>query len=98
KVETTKGQRRVSGAIFGERSPRITHIDSYTMDATPEGTMIFFANDDTPGMLGTILGRNQVNIATVSMGRDRKAGTALACLNVDGDVAPLVIRELEGAR
>ena len=45
-----------------------------------------------------ILGRNQVNIATVSMGRDRKAGTALACLNVDGEVPPNVLRELEGTR
>lgn len=101
KVETTKGQRRISGAIFGERSPRITHIDTFTMDATPEGTMVFFANDDTPGMLGmvgTILGRNQVNIATVSMGRDRKSGTALACLNIDGEVPATVIKELEGSR
>jgi len=101
KVETTKGERRISGAIFGERAPRITNIDNYSMDATPEGHMVFFANDDTPGMLGmvgTILGRNQVNIATVSMGRDRKAGTALACLNVDGEVPPNVLRELEGTR
>lgn len=101
KVETTKGQRRISGAIFGERAPRITHIDGNTIDATPEGHMVFFANDDTPGMLGmvgTILGRNQVNIATVSMGRDRKAGTALACLNVDGEVPGPVLRELEGSR
>jgi D-3-phosphoglycerate dehydrogenase len=101
KIETTSGSRRISGAIFGERSPKITNIDTYTMDATPDGHMIFFANDDTPGMLGmvgTILGRNQVNIATVSMGRDRKAGTALACLNVDNEITGGVLKELEATR
>lgn len=101
KVETTKGQRRISGAIFGERSPRIVNIDGHSMDTLPEGHMIFFANDDRPGMLGmvgTLLGSNKVNIASVSMGRDKTGGTALACLNVDGAAPQAVIDELGNAK
>jgi D-3-phosphoglycerate dehydrogenase len=101
KVETTKGQRRVSGAIFGERLPRIVAIDGLMMDTIPEGTIVFFANDDRPGMLGmvgTLLGANKVNIASVSMGRDKTGGTALACLNIDGPVPEPVLKELEGSR
>jgi D-3-phosphoglycerate dehydrogenase len=101
RVETTKGVRRVSGAIFGERAPRITYIDDYSMDATPEGHMVFYANDDTPGILGMVgshLGKNQVNIASVSMGRDKKAGTALACFSVDNPVPDAVLKEIETSR
>ena len=97
KIETTTGQRRISGAIFGERSPRIVYIDGYSMDTSPQGHMVFFANDDRPGMLGlvgTLLGNNKVNIASVSMGRDKTGGTALACFNVDGSVPAKVLDEL----
>ncbi|HZP47433.1 MAG TPA: ACT domain-containing protein, partial [Vicinamibacterales bacterium] len=101
KVETSKGQKRVSGAIFGERLPRIVYIDSHTMDTIPEGHIVFFANDDRPGMLGmvgTLLGANKVNIGSVSMGRDKTGGTALACLTVDGPVPEGVLKELEGKK
>jgi D-3-phosphoglycerate dehydrogenase len=50
------------------------------------------------GTVGTILGRNRINIASVSMGRDKTGGTALACLNVDEAVPEPVLRELQQSR
>lgn len=97
-VETTAGARRVAGTIFGERHPRLVYIDGYDCDALPEGSMFFVSNNDTPGIIGkigTLLGAAGVNIATMSVGRDRSGGTALAILNVDSPVPAPVAKRLE---
>ncbi len=98
-VETTQRARRVAGTIFGEKHPRIVYLDDYLTDAYPGGDMIVCSNDDRPGMMGkigTILGDGNVNIASMSMGRDLRGGTAVAILNVDSPVLPAIVRRLEG--
>ncbi len=97
-VETTEKSRRVAGTIFGEKHPRIVYLDNYMTDAVPAGYMLIASNNDTPGMMGkigTTLGRNGVNIGSMSMGRDTTGGTAVAILNLDSPVPPEVARELE---
>ena len=101
RVHTTEGSRRLSGTLFGERRPRIIRVDNYDTDVSPEGHLLFFANDDTPGimgMAGTTLGNDGVNIAYMSMGRDQAGGTALAVLGIDSPLPDKTRKTLEQAR
>ena len=48
--------------------------------------MVISANEDRPGMIGTIgqvLSSHQMNISSMSLGRDRSGGTALSGSNLD---------------
>jgi D-3-phosphoglycerate dehydrogenase / 2-oxoglutarate reductase len=99
-VESTEGRRDVSGTLFGRNLARIVRLDGYHFDAIPEGTLLLVSNDDRPGIigiLGTTLGRAGINIAYMSLGRDRSGGQAIAILNVDSDVPPAVLDELRAA-
>src|SRR5207244_11056184 len=90
--------RLVAGTIFGEKQPRIVHLDGYDTDAIPIGHMLLVSNNDTPGIIGkigTLMGDNKINIATMTVGRDASGGTALAILNVDSPVPAEIARRLE---
>jgi len=94
---STAGKRTISGTIFGERDLRIVNVDGYDSDAIPEGHMVFCMNNDVPGIIGwigTVLGRNGINIAKMSWGRDRPKGKAITVLNLDSSIPDKVLEEL----
>ncbi|RME74924.1 MAG: phosphoglycerate dehydrogenase [Planctomycetota bacterium] len=102
-VETVEGGtqalrvRRLAGTIFGQRSPRLVRLDGYQTDALPEGPMLLVSNTDTPGvigLIGTLLGEQGINIASMYVGRDTTGGTALAILNVDSEPPAEVLERL----
>ncbi|TLD71421.1 phosphoglycerate dehydrogenase [Phragmitibacter flavus] len=87
----------ISGSFFGG-DPRIVKINGRHVEARPEGTLLLIENDDRPGMIGaygTILGKNQVNIANMSLSRNVEGGTALTLLTLDSVPTEAVIKELE---
>lgn len=62
--------------------------------------MLVTSNKDVPGIIGqigTILGRNGVNIAGMSFGREAKGGKAVSILNIDSDVPKSVLEEIRKA-
>jgi D-3-phosphoglycerate dehydrogenase len=70
------------------------NIDGFALEFVPHGNMVYFMNNDKPGVIGnigTILGQCQVNIAGMHLGREKEGGRALALLLVDGPVRPDVI-------
>ena len=95
---TDKGQGTVSGTIFGRQTPRIVRIDEVSLEASPEGHILVFANRDTPGVIGrvgTILGNSGINIAGIQLGRTAPKEDAVAVLNVDQHVSDEVLAELK---
>jgi D-3-phosphoglycerate dehydrogenase len=75
----------VGGAFFGA-TPRIVSVNSRPVEARPHGVVLVLENTDRPGMvgrIGTLLGDNGVNIATMSLSRNQEGGTALTVLNLD---------------
>ena len=91
------GRRVLSGTLFGHQDPRIVRVDEYDLDAVPEGHMLFYVNDDVPGIIGRIgstMGRRQINIARMACGRHHVGGRALTVLNVDSPVPEPVIEEI----
>ena len=56
--------------------------------------MIYVTNQDKPGFIGRfggLLGDAGVNIATFNLGRDAQGGSAIALVEVDGEVPPPVL-------
>jgi D-3-phosphoglycerate dehydrogenase len=102
-LETDEGVTTVVGAIFLEK-PRLTQVDGIYCEAPLGGYLLFMKNQDVPGVIGhvgTVLGRNGVNIANFSLGR-REAPTvpgepleAVAVVAVDGAVPDSVLAELK---
>ena len=99
-VETDKMKSSLIGTLFTKVHPRIVKIDESYVDAVPEGYMLVTSNKDVPGIIGqigTILGRNGVNIAGMSFGREAKGGKAVSILNIDSDVPKKVLDEIRSA-
>ena len=75
----------VAGAFFGA-TPRIVSIHRRPVEARPHGVILVLENTDRPGMIGrigTLLGKQSVNIATMSLSRNQAGGRALTVLNLD---------------
>ncbi|MCX5680106.1 MAG: phosphoglycerate dehydrogenase [Candidatus Omnitrophica bacterium] len=100
-IETDKMMNSIVGTLFTKVDPRIVKLNEFYVDSVPEGYMLFIQNDDVPGIIGqigTILGKNCVNIAGMSFGRDEKGGRAVSILNVDSDVPKPVLEEMRKAK
>ena len=96
-LKTDVDSHRVSGTVFTDKLPRIVDVDGYPLEVVPRGNMIFFTNDDKPGVIGgigTVLGKCNVNIAGMHLGRERQGGRALALLLVDDPVRTEVIEQV----
>ena len=89
RVVTDQVDRRVTGTIIGKQTPRIIGIDDYSLEMSPEGTIIVIFNDDRPGVIGavgTICGKHKINIGTMGVGRVKDQNRAV--LAIDLDAAP----------
>ena len=90
----------IMGTLFGNQEPRIVRINEFFLDAIPKGDMIVIHNEDQPGVVGavgTILGKNKVNIAEMTLGRvvKGKKTMAMTVINTDDAVPPQVLKELK---
>jgi D-3-phosphoglycerate dehydrogenase len=86
----------VSGSYYGN-APRIVRINGQNLETRPEGVLLMLENRDRPGIVGwvgTILGRHQVNIAHMSLGRSAPGSSALSVLSLDSMPGPEVLKEL----
>lgn len=93
-----KNTTSAAGLVFEGREPRIVRIDSFSMEAIPEGNVLVLINDDRPGFIGNLgqtLGKYGVNIASMQIGRDKPGGKALSFLQVDSEPGEQVVEELK---
>ncbi|RRS32724.1 MAG: 3-phosphoglycerate dehydrogenase [Epsilonproteobacteria bacterium (ex Lamellibrachia satsuma)] len=96
KLTTVDGTIRIAGTVFDDIVQRIIEIDDYILDVEPKGTMVFFRNTDTPGVIGEvgqIMAENHLNISDFRLGRDSNQ-QALAVVRVDGQVTKNVLDAL----
>jgi D-3-phosphoglycerate dehydrogenase / 2-oxoglutarate reductase len=84
------------GAVLYGMMPRVVRLNDVDIESPLEGTLLVLRNRDVPGVIGqvgTVLGREGVNIATFALGR-RDAGSngdALALVRLDGDVSDRIL-------
>lgn len=95
--ESDTARQAIAGTVFGRNMPRIVRLDGFRFDALPEGELLLVSNDDRPGivgMVGSLLGDHNVNIAYMSLGRDRIGGQAIAVIHIDTPLTPALAAEL----
>ncbi len=93
-VTTEAGTRGVAGTLIGSDKPRIVEIKGIKIEAELGPHMLYITNDDRPGLIGlvgSILGEADVNIATFSLGRSAPGGDALGLISVDSHVTDTVL-------
>ena len=101
KLETGSRTHQASATLFGTNMPRLVQLGENRLDAYLDGTLLIFHHLDVPGIVGvvgTILGRHQVNIGQMAVGRAARGGHAIGVLNLDEpppDDAVAEVREHE---
>jgi len=94
---TKKGEEKiVSGTIVG-KEPRIVQIDEYRVDVVPSKFMVVARHRDHPNIIGPccmILGKNNINIAGMQVGRIIAGGEAIMVLNIDSEVDEVILDEI----
>jgi D-3-phosphoglycerate dehydrogenase / 2-oxoglutarate reductase len=83
-VRTEKGERQISGTIFGRAHPRLVRINQFYLEAIPEGVMLYVHNEDKPGVIGkvgSLLGDMSINISRMQLGL--KEDKAVALYSID---------------
>jgi len=97
RIKTDTTEETVSGTVFFKGRSRIVAVGGYTMDMVPEGYVIVSRHLDKPGVIGrasTILGKCNINIAGMQVGRINPGDKALMVLNVDSEVPTEVMDEI----
>jgi D-3-phosphoglycerate dehydrogenase len=100
-VTTRAGAARkiIAGTVF-DGVPRIVRLKDLAIEFIPEGHVLVLSYEDRPGMvgrIGSILGRHNINIASMHVGRRTRRGRAIVVLLLDEDVPPDVMKEVADA-
>ncbi len=99
-VAVYSGSEKTSagGTFFGSPdNPRIVRLFSTATEIPISGVLLLIRNKDRPGIvghLGTLLGRHQVNIASMTLSRDHAGGQALTVLNLDSIPSEAALAEM----
>ena len=98
-VVAVNKENRVSaaGVVFGKEQPRIIRVNDFGFDIQASGHILFYRNDDKPGMLasvGAILAEAGINIGALALGRREKGSTALTAVNLDDPASDQVISQI----
>ncbi len=97
-LETDRAKHKVTGTVFEKKLIRLISIDDVYVDFKPSGNLLFFKNEDTPGVvgkIGTLLGSNHINIASMELGRIPETGCALGIVSVDGELPESIIHKMK---
>ncbi|MCC7157708.1 MAG: phosphoglycerate dehydrogenase [Bryobacterales bacterium] len=102
-LETDEGVTSVLGAVVLDK-PRLIQVDGIYCEAPLAGRLIFMKNVDVPGVIGhvgTVLGKNNINIANFSLGRadappsSNQPVIAVAVVETDSTPSEAVLAQLK---
>jgi D-3-phosphoglycerate dehydrogenase len=101
--DSSAGAFSAEGTALADTPPRLLRVDGMSLEAPLEGTLLLLRNRDVPGaigMIGTLIGKQNLNIATYALGRREavRGAEAISVVQLDGDVSDSVLtplRELE---
>jgi D-3-phosphoglycerate dehydrogenase / 2-oxoglutarate reductase len=86
-VRTHQGEHRARAALLHERYPRLLDLDGFHVETPLEGHLTVLRNRDVPGVIGevgTVLGKNQINIANFALGRSEVTASSAAASTSSG--------------
>lgn len=98
RVKTSEGENMLAGTVFGKKEPRLVRFNTFRLEALPSGPMLFVYNKDVPGVigdLGTTLGRHEVNIARMTVGREEGHGRNVILLSTDTLISKELLQKVK---
>jgi D-3-phosphoglycerate dehydrogenase len=98
RATTAAGTTSVAGTLLGERLPRLVRINEYDVEAVLQGHMLFTRHDDRPGVvgaLGSILGRQNINISRMQVGNASGKSEAIALIGISASLSEGAIAEIQ---
>jgi D-3-phosphoglycerate dehydrogenase len=98
-TQTAGGRKTIAGTVF-DGQPRIVQLRDLQIEFAPEGYILVLSYEDRPGVvgkIGSILGRLNVNIASMHVGRRTKRGRAIVVLILDEDLTAEQIADVARA-
>lgn len=98
-LKTTSGERQVRGGVLRGNSLRLLGVDEIDIEVPLGGNLIYMRNRDVPGVvgkIGTLLGRHNVNIGNLALGRKelKDGAEAIAVVQVDSPAPEAVLQEI----
>ncbi len=96
-VITEEDTNIVEGTIFGKDDARIVRINKFRLEVIPEGHLGLIHNVDKPGSIGSIgvtLGKHNINISRMMVGREEDGQRNIIFLRTDTPVPPVVVQEI----
>ncbi|MGB9857332.1 MAG: phosphoglycerate dehydrogenase [Dictyoglomaceae bacterium] len=96
-LKTEKGVLELSGTV-SRGQERIVKIQDYYIDLNLAPYLLIAFHTDKPGIIGkvgTVLGKEDINIAAMQVGRKEIGKEAVMVLIVDNPVPPKVLNELK---
>ncbi|NOX34092.1 MAG: phosphoglycerate dehydrogenase [Deltaproteobacteria bacterium] len=88
----------LEGTIFGKDEARIVRINKFRLEVIPEGHLGLIHNVDKPGSIGSMgvtLGKHNINISRMMVGREEDGERNIIFLCTDTPVPPEVVKEIE---
>lgn len=98
KLSSAKQVVEVRGTV-SEGEPRITFIEEFQTNFVPGEKLLLTRHSDSPGLMGrvgTLLGKNKVNVASMNLGRSKVGGKALMILDLDSEIPAPILAEMQG--
>jgi D-3-phosphoglycerate dehydrogenase len=98
RVKAKDRESYLAGTLFSRKDPRIVAIDSFKVEIVPEGELLFIYNNDKPGVIGnigTLLGKNKINIARMQFGREAPGGRAISVVTIDSPATTSIIKQIK---
>jgi D-3-phosphoglycerate dehydrogenase len=97
-VAVTAGEARVAGTTIGRENRQwLVSALGFELEIEIDSPMVLLRYDDVPGQIGrvgTLLGQAKVNVANMTVSRNREGGKALMVLTLDAPVPPEVVEQL----
>ncbi len=98
-LETDQGSLTAAGTTFGNDFVRLVRLDDFPLEAFLDGVLLIYRHRDVPGLIGfigTVLGKHDVNIANMALGRsiNQSGGDSIAVLNLDSEPSKEALKEI----
>jgi D-3-phosphoglycerate dehydrogenase len=98
KVGVTMDDEKVSigGTVIGGKG-KIISVNGEHVDIVPSGYMIVAKHINKPNVIGPcclVLGKNNINISGMQVGRAEIGGTTIMVLNVNSEVPEEILKEM----
>jgi D-3-phosphoglycerate dehydrogenase / 2-oxoglutarate reductase len=91
-------EHHLAGTLLNNEM-RIVRVDDYRIEIVPDRYMLVTTHHDRPGVvgqIGTLLGNENVNIASMQLGRKTAGGEAMMVLQVDDKMKPETVDKVKG--